>query len=171
VTVVYGGHPSVTPLIHRSVCELASVSSGRIELHQGNYWFNHGELPEQALDHRVFDNVRWHGDGESPIQDLYALRDAMITGELDGAVFVGGAIKSPIGGVPGIIDEYERFCSAHPLCPAFVLGLGEGAGALLAAKFDQSRGLIDRRIAKELGETKDPDLATALIVAELLSSK
>lgn len=169
VTVVYGGHPSVTPLIHKSVIDLASDRSGRIELHQGMYWLNRGELPSEAHDRRVFADVRWHGRGEDPVHDLSALRSAMITGELDAAVFVGGATEHPIGGVPGIIDEYRRFHSAHSRRAAFVLGLGEGAAALLADD-GQSTGLVDPRIAKELGETRDPDLATALIVAELLGA-
>ncbi|KIG14692.1 hypothetical protein DB30_06418 [Enhygromyxa salina] len=170
VTVVYGGHPSVTSLIHKSVIDLAAGHTGRIELHQGRYWLNRGELPREALDHRVFDDVRWHGVGEDPVDDLNALRDAMIAGDLDGGVFVGGVIHNSIGARPGIIDEHERFRSAHPLRPAFVLGLGEGAAASLSKTFSQSAGRVDPRIAKELGETRDPDLATALIVAELLNA-
>lgn len=167
VTVVYGGHPSVTPLIYKSVIDLASDRSGRIELHQGRYWLNRRDLPNEALDRRVFDDVHWHGCGEDPERDLLTLRGAMIAGELDAAVFAGGATECPVGGVPGIIDEYQRFRSAHSQRPVFVLGLGEGAAVSLVAD-GQSTGMVDPRIARELGETRDPDLATALIVAELI---
>jgi len=167
VTVVYGGHPSVTPLVHKSVIDLVGPGAGSIELHQGKYWLDKGELPRELEDRRVFDSVRWHGQGREPAEDLRALREEMICGDLDGAVFVGGVVSAPIGGTPGIVDEYERFRVACPSRPAFVLGLGEGAAATLLSRKDLS-GPVDPRVTKELGKTRDPDLATALIVAELL---
>ena len=84
----------------------------------------------------------------------------MIRSPLDAAVFVGGKTKGFIGPRPGIVDEYDRFVAACPDGPAFVVGLAGGAARTLP---DDGSSL-----AEALRSTADPDLAVALIIAELL---
>ena len=170
-TVVFGGHPSVTPLIHKAINEFAIEGSGAVELHQAKYFLRRSELPKEVKDRRVFREVVWHGSGEDLVNDLAALRAGMINSGINAAVFVGGKVKSTRGDPrPGVVDEYEQFRAACPDGPAFILGLGEGAACTLLGHGQPSDGLVNQIIAQELAQTRDPDLATALIVAELLNT-
>lgn len=165
-TVVFGGHPSITPMVHKAIIDIAAQDSGAIELHQAKLWIR--ELPMEAKERRIFGEIRWHGAGKDRDADLSALRHAMIGADLDAAVFVGGKEIESQTTPPGLFLEHERFraCPERPSRPAFLLGLAGGAIASLIAA-GASDGVVDPLIADELARTHDPDLATALIVAEL----
>lgn len=165
-TVVFGGHPSITPLVRQAVREAEAERMQAVELHQARYWLKRSALPVEAEDRAVFTEVRWHGAGDDPTADLRALREGMIR-DLDAAVFVGGKLTTAIGGKPGILDEYESFRSSCPGKPVFVLGLAKGASEWLASEADLGDAW-DPRLRHALATTTDPDLATALIVAGLL---
>lgn len=169
-TVVFGGHPTVTPLVHRALVDVAAADAG-VELHLAAIWMASGQLPPETDDSRVFRFVKVHGRGEDPAEDVAALRDAMIRPDLDAAVFVGGRTLGFIGDRPGIVDEYERFRAVCPTRRAFVLGLGEGAAADLLRRGEPPAAALDPRVAHELRTTADPDLATALIVTDLLGPR
>ncbi len=155
-TVVFGGHPSITPLVHRAL--QGHTTTPAVELHQGAFWRRH--LCPEAEDRSVFANIHWHGDGETSERDLAALREAMIRPGLDGAVFVGGG--------RGIDDELERFCAACPDRKALILGLAGGAAVTLVGSACTSARRVDPAVAAELATTRDVDRATARIIAELL---
>lgn len=165
-TVVFGGHPSVTPMVHGALVEIAVADGRGVELHQAEMWAE--SLPSEAEDRRIFPMIHWYGDGSDAATDIAALRDGMITAGLDAAVFVGGKTKTSLTPKAGIIDEFDRFREACPDKPAFVLGLAGGAARALLDRGDPPRSIVDRRVSAELEVTTDPDLATALIVAELL---
>ena len=164
--MVFGGHPSVTPLVHKAIVDIAAEGGSGIELHQARLWID--DLPEEAKDRRVFPKVRWHGDGGKVKSEIAALRSGMIRPGLDAAVFVGGKINSTLSDKAGIIDEFDRFRDACPEKPAYVLGLGGGAARKLLDRGDPPDDLVDPRVTHELATTTDPDLATALIVADLM---
>ena len=168
--VVIGGHPSITPMIHRAIIDIAAEDSGIIELHQAMSWRN--ALVPEAKDRRVFGKIRWHGAGKDVKADLHALRIGMITRDLDAAVFVGGKMRESKSNPPGIIAEHQRFrdCPERPNRPAFLLGLANGATARLIQTEEPPSHVVDPLIARELATTHDPDFATALIVAELCTS-
>lgn len=164
-TLVFGGHPSVSPFIHECVRSLVTPDSGQIELHQAMMWRpGKATVSEEVQNGPVFKNVQWHGAGADPGEDVAALRDAMITERLDAAVFVGGKTEDYIGkdarNPPGIVDEHRRFRGACPGRPAFVLGLAGGAARQLPVEGPP--------IFEAIHSTSDHDLAVALIVAELL---
>jgi hypothetical protein len=165
-TVVFGGHPSVTPLVYKAIVDHKIENIQAIELHQARMWI--GELPAVAEDRAVFGSIHWHGDGHDPAEDIAALRTAMISPGLDGAVFIGGKCLESKTSIPGIVDEYQRFCAACPDSKAFVLGLALGAARSLVGRREPSAARVDPLVARELAVTSDPDMATALIVAELL---
>ncbi|MBK8265093.1 MAG: hypothetical protein IPK80_27650 [Nannocystis sp.] len=114
--------------------------------------------------------MKWHGDGGEVKSDIAALRSGMIRPGLDAAVFVGGKINSSFTAAdkPGIIDEFDRFRDACPEKPAYVLGLGGGAARKILDRGDPPGELVDPLVTCELATTTDPDLATALIVADLM---
>lgn len=168
-TVVFGGHPSVTPLVHRALVDVTDdEGQGGIELHQAKVWLSTAEIPAVVDDRKVFRRVQWHGEGEDFADDLAALRSGMLEGPLDGAVFIGGKHHESRTTPPGIIDEYERFRRRHPRAPAFVLGMAGGAAGTLLEDGEPPADVLDPRVTAQLRATHDPDLAVALIVAELL---
>lgn len=161
-TLVLGGHPSVTPLMHKAVHSMIRrKGAGGVELHQARRWQGvASKLPATVREGPIFRNVRWHGDGRDDGGDVIALRDGMIDPSLDAAVFVGGKTSGFIGLKPGIVDEHERFVRVCGGKPVFVVGLAAGAARALPSQ--------ETSLAEALRTTADPDLAVALIVAELL---
>lgn len=171
-TVVFGGHPTVVPLVSKAIVQIAAEHVGAVELHLAKSWVLQRALPQEAQNRAVFRAPQIHGTGADPIADVAALRDAMIRDDLHAAVFVGGKTKDYIGhdrGLPpGIVDEYQRFRHACPDRPAFVLGLAGGAAAKLIAEGQPPSAIVTPLLAVDLATTTDPDIVTALIVAELL---
>jgi len=166
-TVVFGGHPSVTPLVHEALVDVAGEGSGGIELHQAKLWS--AERPKIVGDRKVFRVVRSHGDGKAVATDLTALRDGMIQAGLNGAVFIGGKQEEALTHPAGLVEEYRRFRSVCPDQPTFIVGMARGtAFALLPAEEQPPPDVVDPEVARQLHETSDPDLAVALIVSELL---
>ena len=160
-TLVFGGHPSVTPLVHRVVASQFGQEAGQIELHQARLWQGDTiSLSAEVREGPLFRNVQWHGVGRDAADDVAALRDGMVCDGLAAGVFVGGKTSGYIGTKPGIADEYERFALACPGKPALVVGLAGGAARLLPR--------AGSAIGAVLLSTADPDLAVALIIAELL---
>lgn len=164
-TLVFGGHPTVSPLVHECIRSLVTSDSGSIELHQAEMWRrDKATVPLDVQEGPIFQNVHWHGAGIDPGDDVAALRDAMISDSLDAAVFVGGKTEGYVGEAsgkpPGILDEHQRFIRACPGRPAFVVGLAGGAARQIPVEGPQ--------IFETIFSTADPDLAVALIVAELL---
>lgn len=159
--LVFGGHPSVTPLVHQALAHLNGPHAGHVELHLGRYWRGDGlTIPVKVREGPVYQHVFWHGDGADAAADVSAMRDGMICADLDAAVFAGGKTSGYIGPKPGVIDEFERFAGLGAAKPSFVVGLAGGAARTIKGK--------ERREDIALMSTGDPDLAVGLIVAELL---
>jgi hypothetical protein len=164
-TIVFGGHPSITGMIHKALLDIAAADSGTVELHQAKRWLR--ELPPEAKDRRIFGEIKWHGAGAAIASDIEALRAGMIVAGLDAAVFVGGKVEESLTTPPGIVVEYRRFREVNARRPVFLLGLADGASAALIEAGEPKEDVVDPLIASELATTRDPDMATALIVAEL----
>src|ERR1035441_2936379 len=96
--LVFGGHPSVTPLIHR-VAQGAGVREGQVTLFQLERFRQ--QAPIEVQDRSIFGEVRWCEDLESMRQGMAAMANA--------GVFVGGKTVGYVGNKPGIPDEFERF--------------------------------------------------------------
>lgn len=160
-TLVFGGHPSITPVVHRAIAEIGGTKKGHVELHQAKAWqADRVSLSQAVREGPLFHKVHWHGSGTSLTDDVATMRDRMIVAGLDAGVFVGGKTTGFIGPKPGIMDEHERFAAACPDKTMFVVGLAGGA-----ARRIPSDGLA---VSEVLRATADPDLAVALIIAELL---
>lgn len=159
--LVFGGHPSVTPLVHQALAHLNGPHAGHVELHLGRYWRGDGlTLPVKVREGPVYQHVVWHGDGADPAADVSAMRDGMISANLDAGVFVGGKTTGYLGSKPGVIDEFERFEALGAGRASFVLGLAGGAARNIRGK--------ESRVDTALMTIGDPDLAVGLIISELL---
>lgn len=117
-TVVFGGHPAITPLVALLLRGMPKETKRRVVLYQSGF-FERDFLTEndEFIDLRVTPAVT--GDRTA---SLLAMRRAMIRSEpIDAAVFVGG--------MEGIREEYQEFHDAYPHAPCYPIA-STGAAAL-----------------------------------------
>jgi hypothetical protein len=156
--LIFGGHPSVTPLIQRVASDFGE---GSVELFQLTRFRD--VAPAEIYEPEFV--LHWV-DGEA----LAPMRDRM-AGEALAAVFVGGKTQeeSPADGVPGIRDEFKRFLRRRPQGPAYLLGLLDGEASQLIADlgdYGEPNHLSDSE-RQALHYTVDVDLAASLVLADL----
>ena len=177
-TLVYGGHPSVTPLIHQTAVNMLSGAKGAaasVDLFQlGGF---RAQAPSQVSDLRVFPSVTWVGS-HSPSQkqafedELDEMRKLMVRGA-SAAVFAGGKMHGYLGKQPGIRREYDLFVKEHPGQPVYLVGLLDGETAKIVAE-NESTGAREHNGLNEaelwaLHHSDQVDIAISLIVDDLLS--
>lgn len=131
--LVWGGHPSITPMVW-VVAESMGVDYGQwVKLYQSTFFGD--EYPE---DNERFQNVVYvedvPGDREG---SLLAMRKRMFaTHRFGAAVFIGG--------MGGIVDEFNLFRAEHPVARALPIASTGGAAATLTARLaTASRDLTD----------------------------
>ena len=119
--LIWGGHPSITPMIW-AICEDLGVQfSDACVLYQTRYFED--DFPEENAKFGNVIYVDAIGNGQEA--SLLAMRQAMLSREdINSAVFIGG--------MKGIIDEYEIFKSYHPEGKILLLGSTGGATKALA---------------------------------------
>jgi hypothetical protein len=121
--IVWGGHPAITPMVW-SVCEDLGVRySDAVVLYQSRFFEDF--FPEENAR---FANVHFVDAVENDrILSLQAMRKAMLSREdLDAAVFIGG--------MEGILEEYELFTDLHPKSKIVPVPAPGGAALDLAAR-------------------------------------
>jgi hypothetical protein len=125
-TLVFGGHPSVTPLIHKVAC-LVGIEKPQIRLFQLNRFRD--VIPPEVNDAAIFQKVTWIGDSENDKSKLAAeleqMRVAMVR-ESQAGIFIGGKTEQFVGNKPGIRDEYEKFLEYSAASPVYLIGMLEG---------------------------------------------
>jgi TolA-binding protein len=120
--LVFGGHPMITPLVHR-VAIAAGGNRPAIDLYQLRCFEK--DAPQEIWDRQIFREIRWCGaaDEEAPTPgDFAEMREAMAEAA-QAAVFMGGQTEGFLGDKPGIRDEYERFMQHHTDGPVYLVGL------------------------------------------------
>lgn len=157
--LIFAGHPSVTPLVQRVALDFGPAT---VELYQLSR-FRKTAPPEVNAPQFA---LHWINSPK-----LAPMRDEMVA-RARAAVFVGGKTREegPVGGVPGIRDEYQRFLCRHPRGPAYLVGLLEGEAARLITELDPEGGEPSGLTPGErrtLHETTNVDLAASLILADL----
>lgn len=157
--LVFGGHPSVTPLIHRIASE-AGLNVPSIELYQLTRFRD--EAPEEIYAPTF--SLHWVDAELSTMQEEMAKRSAA-------ALFIGGKTSGNVGPRPGIREEYERFLSLHPEGPAYLLGLLDGEALRMIGELEEAgcrepNGLSPAEL-KLLHQTTDVDVAVSLVLADL----
>lgn len=136
--LIWGGHPSITPLITLVLDRYGLKMSDRVTLYQSD-WFRDNFPPENKdVGNRVItDKLSTMGNS------LELMRDKMIRdNDYAAAVFIGG--------MGGIFEEYELFCKCHP--DALVLPIAS-TGAAAKGLFDKYPGQFDKRLLTELSYT------------------
>jgi len=127
--LVFGGHPSVTPLILRAA---AAVDRGpaAVTLYQAINFRD--QAPAEVHDPSLFPNLHWVGDPAAGIpENLSALREAMAL-DSAAAVLIGGRGEASLTREPGLREEYRRFRAHHPGGPVYLVGLLGGEARRMA---------------------------------------
>ena len=157
--LVVGGHPAVTPPLHRLVAE-GVIPAASVRLFVLRHF--DGAPPLEAHDASVFVDRTVIGGGTAPgtpgfERDLAALREAMAQAS-NAALFVGGQTEGSLGREPGLSAEWRAFRSHNPGGPAFVAGLLGGLAASVLGPEVQSGRRSD--------ETQLTDLQRAGLLRE-----
>ncbi len=100
--IIWGGHPSITPLIYYVMEKLGLNIQEHVKLYQ-SLWFK-DLFPE---DNNKFENIVFTEKLEDIPSSIYLMRERMLSeNEYSAAVFIGG--------MNGIEDEYKMFMEKHP---------------------------------------------------------
>lgn len=118
--VVWGGHPSITPMVHAVCQDFDMRFDAPVLLYQSTYFADEFPVSNQFFDPIL---VEAHG---SKADSLASLRFHMLDQPIAAAVFIGG--------MEGIFEEYELFRKLHgPDATVLALRAPGGAARDLAA--------------------------------------
>ncbi len=139
--LVWGGHPAITPMIWSEAESLGVSYSDWVKLYQSEYFED--RYPE---DNKRFQNTRYvpaepeqpgQSDAERRLASLLTMRTAMLTeNEFEIAVFVGG--------MRGIVDEFELVGELCPSARRFPVISTGGATHLLDERMEAGTAYLDR---------------------------
>lgn len=121
--IVWGGHPSITPMIWR-ICEDLNVNySKNVVLYQSRYFEDRFPEDNQRFNNVIFTDAVPGNRAAS----LMIMREKMLSRkDLVAAVFIGG--------MEGVEDEYELFRGFHPDAKVLPVAAPGGAALLLAQR-------------------------------------
>jgi len=128
--IVWGGHPAITPMIWAVCADLGLDYAKAVALFQSRFFS--AEFPEENDNFSnltVIDAVEGDRDGS-----LAKMRRKMLSGPFHAAVFIGG--------MEGVLDEYDLFTSLHPGAIVLPLYAPGGAARDLAVRL----GIADDRL-------------------------
>jgi len=120
--IVFGGHPTITPLI--LLIASARSKHGLVDVYQSE-WFANQITPEtRRLEDLGYGKIHWTKQGESLSNSLSTLRKVMLKESNPlGAIFVGG--------MDGLYEEYQLFREEYPDRPCIpIKGPGGAANRL-----------------------------------------
>jgi hypothetical protein len=120
--LIWGGHPAITPLLWSAAEAVGVEYAVAVELFQSRHFQN--VLPGE---NKHFANVTLvDAVGRDMDASLLKMRKAMFAStEFEAAVFIGG--------MHGILDEYELFSSYWPTATCIPIAHTGGAAAMLAS--------------------------------------
>lgn len=136
--LIWGGHPSITPLITLVLDRYGLKMSDRVTLYQ-SYEFKKFFPPENKdVGIREYTEKK-----ENRAASLLEMRQHML-GDHDYAAAVF------IGGMEGVEDEYALFRQYHPAAPCYPIASTGAAARLL---YDEHPGEFDSRLLSEMSYT------------------
>jgi hypothetical protein len=120
--LVWGGHPSITPMVSAACESLGLQCFDAVTLYQSKAF-----VKEFLKENDKFARLVLTPQEAEISQSLLTLRKAMLgSHEFDGAVFIGG--------MNGVLDEYALFSEMHPTVPVVAVHRPGAAAADLAMK-------------------------------------
>lgn len=129
--IVWGGHPAITPMVW-AICEDLGVEyANAVTLYQSRLF--KAVFPEENA--RFANVIEVEAVDEDRDLSLIALRKTMLDREYEAAVFIGG--------MDGLLHEYELFKQMHPQVPILAVGSTGGAAKQIARWEQQDVERID----------------------------
>lgn len=127
--IVWGGHPSITPMVHAVCRDFGLEFEAPVLLYQSTHFKD--RFPE---DNKHFETILVeHVMGDLP-GSLRRLRTEMLSRPIKAAVFIGG--------MEGIFEEYEIFRTLHgPAATVLPVGAPGGAARQLAQALSPEQGI------------------------------
>jgi hypothetical protein len=133
--LVWGGHPSITPLIRNVMAKMNSNLNDHVTIYQSLYF--ESKFPEENKD---FENViKIKAVENNRLDSIQKMRNEMIrNNNFKAAIFIGG--------MEGVIDEYELFSQVHPKAKLLpVASTGAGSRRI----FEKKQNYYDQRLLKD----------------------
>jgi hypothetical protein len=143
--LVFGGHPSISPLILAVCEELGIKNKNAVTIFQSKYF--EASFPTESLR---FANLVLTPAAETVEKSLSIMRKQIFTDfDYDSAVFIGGK--------KGITQEYRLFRRMHPYAIALALHSPGGAASMIGGAVVEDDELLDydRLFIKNLNISKD----------------
>ena len=136
--IIWGGHPSITPLIYYVMKKLGLNIQEHVKLYQ-SLWFEHLFLD----DNNEFKNIVFTEKLQDITSSIHLMRDRMLSeNEYSAAVFIGG--------MDGIEDEYKMFIEKHR--DAILLPIAStGAAAKIVYDIRLADNFKNERLVKDYG--------------------
>ncbi|MFC3677766.1 SLOG domain-containing protein [Ferrovibrio xuzhouensis] len=141
--LIWGGHPSITPMIWAVCADLGLDYAKTVKLYQSRYF--EGRFPPENTE---FANVELTPNIQDSLDlSLTEMRRRMIGGnKFEAAIFIGG--------MEGIFEEHEMFRQAHPDARVILVKPPGGATLDLVPAEEKDK---DRRSPKAFGGPMDYD--------------
>ena len=150
--LLFGGHPTITPLVLMIGTELRVRQA--VDVFQSEWFKDQITTETLCLYGSEIGRIHWTRRCTSRDQSLQEMRQRMFDFvELDGAVFVGG--------MEGIIDEYEYVGSVLPGVPRIPIAGPGGA----AARLPTEAGDLPARLQQWVGSRRYPFVASLIVDA------
>lgn len=131
--LVWGGHPAITPIIHYVMARMNADIKEHVTLYQSYFFKDH--FPK---DNVFFENVIIIPANTNRENSLADMRKAMFdNNEFSVGIFIGG--------MKGVIEEYELFRVAHP--NALILAVASTGAA--AKKISEKLQDVDSRLLND----------------------
>ena len=118
-TLVFGGHPAITPVIRLQMATRDGRVGQRFVIYQSRF-FRKDFPPDNDAFERVVLTPEVPGSREA---SLAAMREEMFGAPLHAAVLIGG--------MEGVEEEHELFRLRHPRAPTFPIASTGAAAAIL----------------------------------------
>lgn len=117
--IVFGGHPSITPMMHSACQNFGITNIDCATIYQSDFF-----KEEFPLENREFVNIRLIPAEAELIDSVASMRHHMLTeNQFSAGIFIGG--------MKGIIDEYNMFRTHFPGAKIVAVRAGGGASATL----------------------------------------
>jgi SLOG cluster3 family len=129
--LIWGGHPSITPLIRFVMEKMNADLKRHVTLYQSAFFED--KFP---VDNFSFENIMLTEKRKSSYESLLLMRTRLFSeNNFKAAIFIGG--------MEGVIDEYDLFKLYHP--DAIVLPIAS-TGAAARILFDKLKDNLDKRL-------------------------
>lgn len=129
--LVWGGHPAITPMVWALCEDLGVEYADAVTLYQSKLF--EAVFPEENA--RFANVIEVEAVDEDRDLSLIALRKTMLDRKYEAAVFIGG--------MDGLLHEYELFKQMHPHLPILAVGSTGGAAKRIARWEEQDVERID----------------------------